>query len=143
MWGYDPFAKQMIDPTQYVDMMSYCSPTWISDYHYARIFTRVRSDNQYYDDWMRGDGVRRTRTRYSLAPVGKTGGVNVTTSATREPWVSLGQPREATWAGGSSTAYFFPYDHLPGGVLYVPDEVPSGARVAHLREGEAALTIAR
>lgn len=124
IWGYDPFAQKMIDPTQYKDMMAYCDPKWISDFFYQKIFRRVRSDNKYFNDWMAGP---LDQTRY--APFTTDGGatVRVSGAATRERWISQGQPREIAWAGGKATAYWFPYDHLPGGTLYVPDEVPSGA----------------
>jgi hypothetical protein len=143
VWGYDPYLELMIDPSAYTDMMSYCSPTWISDYHYNLIFTRVRTDNQYFDDWSSGASSRAGTKRFSIASVAETGDVHVSTTAVREPWVTLGQPREVTWDGGKATAYFHPYDHLPGGVLYVPDEVPARARVSAIRDGESQAVIVR
>ncbi|HEX4516901.1 MAG TPA: M66 family metalloprotease, partial [Polyangiaceae bacterium] len=139
VWGYDPFAATpdvaMIDPSKYEDMMSYCSPKWISDYFYQKVFTRVRSDNKYFNDWMPGLG-----PRYVPANIDTTvPTAHVEGAATREPWIAQGEPREVTWAGGKSVAYFFPYDHLPGGTLYVPDEVPSGARL----RGDTITTILR
>jgi hypothetical protein len=140
LWGYDPFGDQMIDPSAYKDMMGYCSPIWISDYHYAKIFSRVRSDNHYYNDWMLGPGPAR---RWAVAPVAPSGAVRVSYVARGEPWIERGSPRQVTWDGGSATGYFFPYDHLPGGELWLPNEVPAGARVTSLRAGEIATTIAR
>jgi hypothetical protein len=138
VWGYDPFTPQMIDPNKYKDMMSYCDPKWISDYHYGKIFLRTRSDNKYFNDWMAGP----TRgIRYAPAPIEALGvsSVRVNGAATREPWITQGEPREITWGGGSATGYFFPLDHLPGGILYVPEEVPSGAQL----RGETITTILR
>jgi hypothetical protein len=136
-WGYDPFAKKMIDPTVYKDMMSYCDPKWISDYFYQKVFRRVRTDNKYFNDWMPGpyNPIQR------FTPVEIDGGSSVILPAfvAREKWITLGEPREITWAGGKATAYFFPYDHLPGGTLYVPEEVPSGAQL----RGETITTILR
>ncbi len=126
VWGYDSINNVMVDPTMTTDMMSYCSPTWISDYHYDLIFSRVRTDNGYYMDWAGG---QRSKA-YSLAEVPATGNVKVSSVRTQEPWITQGIPREATWEGGSATAYYFPYDHLPGGIMYVPDEVPNRARLA-------------
>ncbi len=143
VWGYDFVSQTMIDPTVATDMMAYCQTNWISDYHYNLIFTRVRTDNHYFDDWISGTGSRATTTRYSIANVVKTGDVHVSTTALREPWVTLGEPREVIWDGGKATAYFHPYDHLPGGILYVPDEVPTRAKVSALRDGEASTTITR
>jgi hypothetical protein len=33
-WGFD--GSRLLAPTQYVDLMSYCQSTWVSDYNYAR-----------------------------------------------------------------------------------------------------------
>ncbi len=33
-WGFN--GTQLLSPTQYVDVMSYCSSTWVSDYNYAK-----------------------------------------------------------------------------------------------------------
>jgi hypothetical protein len=38
-WGYDAVARQLKAPTQFVDLMSYCSPEWISDFNYRRVQT--------------------------------------------------------------------------------------------------------
>ena len=143
VWGYDAIGQAMVDPGSYKDMMGYCDPKWISDYFYAKLFRRVRTDNHYYNDWMKGPDARASLRRFTLAPVAQTGDVRVSDTALREPWITLGEPREITWAGGTATGYFFPYDHLPGGALYVPDEVPSGARVASLRPNEAAAILTR
>ncbi len=144
VWGYDPFAATpdvaMLDPAKWEDMMSYCSPKWISDYHYGKVFTRVRSDNKYYNDWMLGPSV--LEKRYTPASFLGDSSVHVSGAAARAPWITQGEPREIVWSsngGGSATAYYFPYDHLPGGTLYVSDEVPSGAQL----RGETITTILR
>ncbi len=33
VWGYDLGRRRLIDPSSYKDLMGYCSPDWISDYH--------------------------------------------------------------------------------------------------------------
>ncbi len=33
-WGFN--GSQLLAPTQYVDLMSYCQSTWVSDYNYAK-----------------------------------------------------------------------------------------------------------
>jgi hypothetical protein len=139
VWGYDVINNVMVDPTLTTDMMSYCGPTWISDFHYNLIFTRIQYDNQYYNDWVAGTPT----SRFAAAPVTGKDPVRVSTTVTREPWIMQGQPREATWAGGSATTYFFPYDHAPGGILYVPETVPTQATIAGLRDIEPTTTILR
>lgn len=36
-WGYDAVARRLINPTSFVDLMSYCNPEWISDYNYRAV----------------------------------------------------------------------------------------------------------
>ena len=36
VWGYDFFEDQLISPDEYKDIMSYCGPVWISDYHFEK-----------------------------------------------------------------------------------------------------------
>ncbi|HKY39800.1 MAG TPA: M66 family metalloprotease [Polyangiaceae bacterium] len=40
-WGYDVRTKELYDPGETVDFMSYCSPDWISDYNYQLLLERV------------------------------------------------------------------------------------------------------
>ena len=37
VWGYDFIAQQLKSPASYKDLMSYCNPTWVSDYTYEAI----------------------------------------------------------------------------------------------------------
>lgn len=42
VFGFDIVKKKLLDPASYYrDMMSYCNPTWISDYTYRAIFDRM------------------------------------------------------------------------------------------------------
>ena len=38
VWGYDIARNRLINPEQYRDLMGYCSPDWVSDYHFIRAF---------------------------------------------------------------------------------------------------------
>jgi hypothetical protein len=38
-WGYNVASETLYNPAQYKDVMSYCSPQWISDYMYERMQT--------------------------------------------------------------------------------------------------------
>jgi hypothetical protein len=40
-WGYDLLTKELFDPAEHVDFMSYCSPEWISDYNYQLLVERI------------------------------------------------------------------------------------------------------
>lgn len=35
-WGYDFRASRLVSPGQYKDLMGYCDPNWVSDYHFKR-----------------------------------------------------------------------------------------------------------
>jgi hypothetical protein len=45
VWGYDSRTQVLLDPAKYVDIMSYCSPVWISDYNYKALVARVAAVN--------------------------------------------------------------------------------------------------
>jgi hypothetical protein len=45
VWGYDSRTQVLYDPNKYKDIMSYCSPLWISDYNYKSIVARVAAVN--------------------------------------------------------------------------------------------------
>ena len=45
-WGYDLETRELFDPQNHVDFMSYCSPDWISDYNYSQILERIIVVNQ-------------------------------------------------------------------------------------------------
>jgi hypothetical protein len=45
VWGYDNIHQKLIDPTRTVDFMSYCSPTWISDYTFAHLLPWIQQVN--------------------------------------------------------------------------------------------------
>lgn len=36
-WGYDIFEGDLYEPDEFADFMSYCNPTWVSDYVYAEL----------------------------------------------------------------------------------------------------------
>lgn len=44
VWGYDLTANRLVDE-QSADVMSYCAPSWISDYNYKRVATRLAVSN--------------------------------------------------------------------------------------------------
>ena len=45
-WGYDLETRELFDPQNHVDFMSYCAPDWISDYNYQQILERIIVVNQ-------------------------------------------------------------------------------------------------
>jgi hypothetical protein len=45
VWGYDTINDRLKDPSLTADFMSYCDPTWVSDYTFNALFDRVRDVN--------------------------------------------------------------------------------------------------
>ena len=59
IWGYDRHGDQLLDPALYHDIMSYCVPTWISDYHFSRATShRLNGDGGVILDGEGGGGDR-------------------------------------------------------------------------------------
>ncbi|MDE2847549.1 MAG: leucine-rich repeat domain-containing protein [Gemmatimonadota bacterium] len=44
-WGYDLLEETLLDPAVYVDIMSYCLPDWISDYHFNKAMSYRLSES--------------------------------------------------------------------------------------------------
>ena len=38
VWGYDFRGRKLVHPSQYKDLMGYCNPSWVSDYHFQKAF---------------------------------------------------------------------------------------------------------
>ncbi len=43
VWGYDSRTRTLLAPSTTKDFMGYCNPTWISDYNYAALATRMEA----------------------------------------------------------------------------------------------------
>jgi hypothetical protein len=44
-WGYDTLTHTLVDPSTTFDVMSYCTPVWISDFDYALLGERLAVDS--------------------------------------------------------------------------------------------------
>ncbi|RLB64233.1 MAG: hypothetical protein DRI90_05075 [Deltaproteobacteria bacterium] len=118
VWGYRPSTNQLLDPNQYVDFMSYCDPTWISDWNFRHIFERAKLvstsaklivpevlQNRTYDRIKVLEGLASWRPPVTLRrpPQGETLSVQIATP---------GGPKTVT-------GQYYPYNHLQGGLIYV------------------------
>jgi hypothetical protein len=108
VWGYSLIDKTLIGPTQAKDVMSYCSPQWISDYNYKALYLRIKFVNN-------ASIVPGPKKTYRWANV--EGNV----------LVSYGPPFTADFPPGGTprtingvAGYYYPYDHVDGGLLLVP-----------------------
>ena len=119
-WGYDVNTKALLSPTKYVDLMSYCEPTFISDYGFQQLIDRMSAVSG-SKSIIGGDGATSFRMVRVKGDGALTWGSELTLD---EPLLS--DPRTVTLedAAGktvaSMTGHYYPYDHLPGGMLLVP-----------------------
>lgn len=119
-WGLDIYSETLYSPSQFTDMMGYCNPTWISDYNFRQLFQRVQAvtgsnlwqfptavlDRVYQRAVVNGDGTLTwlPALQMHLPPQGESATVEVATTGGVE----------------TTTASFYRYDHLDGGILFVP-----------------------
>jgi len=121
-WGYDVVDKKLYSPSTYKDFMSYCSPTWISDYTFKAIASRM-SYIASSPMMIFPDGAPRT---YRFVEVGAAGQLTWGESVTlNDP--PMAEPHTVKYMGAdgsvidTATGHFYPYDDLPGGYMLVPE----------------------
>lgn len=117
-WGYDSTSKKFFDPAGKMrDMMGYCSPDWISDYTYSALATRVQSVNTVPQNL-------ETESHWRQLLVKANGRVERgEIFSTRHAPTGQVKAIERFDGSGASTlvdARFYPFDHLPGGILMMP-----------------------
>lgn len=135
-WGYDIFTKDFFSPKESHDMMAYCPNEWVSDYTYNALFKRIRNINKWMATKSKGDEDARVvggssvstpkelEDGYSVASLDGDGNAKWERDTFRP--VTGGITKAATVIGHAgetlrkTTAHFFPYDHIPGGLLFVP-----------------------
>jgi hypothetical protein len=140
VWGFDQIDKRLRDPTgmtnggKYKDIMGYCQPSWISDYHYQHLADRVFSDNGYLKDYHPGPGDSvRSHAAMFRAEIGPDSTLSIPQEPPQFAWPERGEPREIDVGGVKEVGYWFPYDHMPGGVLMVPETVRAASRKVAVR----------
>jgi hypothetical protein len=120
-WGYAILEKSLVAPSGAMaakDMMGYCDPSWISDYNFNLLFQRIATVN----GASMQPGAPRT---FRLASVDEKGGL-VWGERVTVTYPVEGEPRTLTVVRSDGTTdtvtgQYFPYDHLAGGQLWVPD----------------------
>jgi len=136
VWGYDILGKTLMSPTKGKDMMGYCPNEWVSDYTFTALFDRIAAVNGHNATSATGstaDGVGASaaaamhgRQTYRMAVVAADGSIESASDIELDEEPAGGELRAATFVSatgqtlGQRAAQFFPYDHLPGGVLVVP-----------------------
>ncbi len=127
-WGYDLFAKKLISPAVGKDMMGYCDPSWVSDYTYSALHERIvavgggttsangakveSNGGSFRIISFDADGLAKTSETIELAtaPQGTVSDVDY-----------LGDHGDVL---AKAKAHVYRYDHLPGGIVVVPEQAP-------------------
>jgi hypothetical protein len=119
VYGYDMVSNTLFSPNQFVDMMSYCDPTWISDYNFREIFQRVQfvaaADVQVPPALM--------NLTYQRVAIDELGAAKLLPAVTLErPPVGEAVTVSVQTSAGEEqlSGQLVRYDHLDGGVLWVP-----------------------
>ncbi|MBK6462617.1 MAG: hypothetical protein IPF92_16640 [Myxococcales bacterium] len=144
VWGYNLITKKLVDPggaEPPKDLMAYCRPSWISDFHYAKLLERVRSDHELLAG--RSPGAAEA-DEYDGYLVEATGVITPKGVSSRSWELARGEAHALAWLGptgarlgpdgtprAGAVVRYFPYDHLPGGELWVP-RAPAGAVAAEV-----------
>lgn len=121
-WGYHILDGRLFTPTTYVDFMSYCSPTWISDYTYSALAYRIKT----VGGQARAATTRKHTLRVLEDGVAVPGGqITLATTTVGDP-VELSLVDGNGLPAGSMSAQFFPYDHIDGGLVVIDAPLPEG-----------------
>jgi len=117
VWGYHPQKKKLLSPNNYVDFMSYCSPTWVSDYTYKALFKRLKHING-AKIFVPPELMNRSWDRIKILDGQAQWLTPITMS---QPPVGQETTVVAQTASGSQqlTGHYYAYNHLVGGVLYM------------------------
>jgi hypothetical protein len=137
-WGWDSRSGQFLSPARYVDVMSYCEPTWISDFNYEALATRARNVNT-AASLLAGENAPSSWQRVILFAGGRArwAGVSITETPTE-----LSSARAFDAAGvdlGEVQVARVPLSHSEEAFMYVPEPDPRWAR---LELGDRTLVIA-
>ncbi|WP_146650734.1 M66 family metalloprotease [Labilithrix luteola] len=155
VWGYDILEKTFHNPSSGTDMMGYCENVWVSDYTYSALFDRVSAVAKSVGQTTSGklpSGASANANanvnvnapaKMRVATVAEDGSLSWggEISAVRAP--SGGELRSVAFLGdageevGTETAHFYPYDHLPGGVLVMPRDPSAKANLAAVKNWSA------
>ncbi|MCK6525602.1 hypothetical protein L6R49_29720 [Myxococcota bacterium] len=130
--GYDLLSDVLFEPDTVYDFMSYCWPSWASDYTWEALYQRIKGVNALYNAAPSNARLQNTALRpLFVSPDGE---------------LTWGEPlRGELSPGGLSTpvellddlgrpvtvvdGVFVPYDHLPGGMIVMPDPGVGRVRV--------------
>jgi hypothetical protein len=143
VWGLDLLNNRLYDPAQARDFMGYCSPSWISDFNYARLFDRIEEVSQLLGS-VTISRVPSPQSYRFLNANGK-GRLQWGLALTLDETPSSAETRLATWQDGSGRSLgqirlpYYRYADQAGGHYMVPKAPRSATRL--VLEGVGSVTV--
>ncbi len=126
-WGYGILSKKLYSPTSYSDFMGYCNPTWVSDYTFGALLTRVRAVSPLTK------GIALPGGEYRFVQVSPEGdlrwGRTVTLPAAPTNTPTTIRTVESSGAIRNVTGYYYPFAERDGGYMLVRKSDVSGKRL--------------
>jgi len=124
-WGWDITSGDLFDPNDYADMMSYCSPVWVSDYTWFHLSERIAALNQ--PEILASALIEPIPWQsFAVEPDGTVNAVGAPRERTRAP---VGVPRMVRVEDALGThrveAQWFEASHIEGGMLLIQTDLPS------------------
>lgn len=120
VWSWDIVNETLIDPDTKTDIMGYCDDQWISDYHYNKLYDRAAWVNMPL--WH----LPGPQVPYRIVSVDGMGGGMINDAVMYSSHEIKGQAVQVlthTLDGARSvTGQAFHWDHLPGGLVFVPEQ---------------------
>jgi hypothetical protein len=122
VWALDVVSGTLIAPSKAKDFMGYCDPTFVSDYTFGALATRMK---EVYGAAFEIPGPPQTWRMITVRADGSLeAGDEVVTSRP-----AFGEARNINLAltngkKGTVSGAYYPWDHLPGGLLVVPVGAP-------------------
>jgi hypothetical protein len=137
VWGWDVIDRSHRSPNTYLDIMSYCSPGWVSDYTYDAYHDRMVAVGAMASVIPGEDGHSRWQTAI-IEPSGSVLEGSTTVESLLPPSGESQAVRFLDKDGqpvSDEFASFHPFDHLEGGILLYP-EPGEGVDAVQLEDGQ-------
>jgi hypothetical protein len=124
-------GERLLAPTEYYDVMSYCDPTFISDYNFQRLFERIRYLNLQFDVELASTDRLVAGGTYRRILVDADG--NATSPGTVDLKQAPGGPEDSRALTlldgngnpvGETQAFYFPFSEQSAGLWLVPTFAP-------------------
>ena len=135
VWGWDILGRVLVNPASTYDFMGYCDPTFVSDYTFGKLFTRIRTVNA-AAAMQRNMSVTPTRYRFvDVKPDGSLAwGTTVDLDSEPESGLTSVSFDHADGTIETVRGHYYPYGELNGGYMLVPEPKFSVSRL-RLNEG--------